>query len=457
MRNRIPLHAILALLALASGACDASDPVEPEPEQPPVVTDSLASISSCEGCHRDYTALKRLHTPDSIIPSGGCSGPPPYVEPYDRVYLSAEGFATFKGTRHGQMSCTQCHGGVDRTPDKKLAHSGNFVKQPSFQAITVCEGCHKEEVSGVRNSLHFNGWGQKLSQIQRAGVQQFSQLHPGIQKGYQENCATCHASCGSCHVNRPPASGGGLMNGHAFDAPTMRDNCTACHSSRGGHAYYGVGTGTKPDVHLTKARFDCMDCHTTAEMHATSGKVYPLRYAVEELPDCKDCHRTAAAVNPYHTTHWEDFNCHVCHSQDYNTCGSCHVAGEGARIHSHQSFKIGLNPLASPDRPYKFSTVRRTLAAPDTWERFGVPQLPSFNAKPIYNYTTPHNIQRWTSRTEFQGPGACYAQCHVIYEAGSYKNRHLYLFSSDFLTEWERNAAKSVVVDGKLPRKWGTP
>ena len=39
-----------------------------------------------------------------------------------------------------------------------------------------------------------------------------------------------------------------LLNGHSFRAPDMRDNCTNCHSSRGGHAYYGVGTGTKPDV-----------------------------------------------------------------------------------------------------------------------------------------------------------------------------------------------------------------
>jgi thiosulfate/3-mercaptopyruvate sulfurtransferase len=287
-------------------------------------------------------------------------------------------------------------------------------------------------------------------------VQSFDQLHPGIQKGYQENCATCHASCGSCHVNRPPAAGGGPLNGHDFAAPTMRDNCTACHSSRGGHAYYGVGTGTKPDVHLTEAGFDCMDCHAVGEMHATRGKIYPRRYTVEELPDCKDCHASAAEKNPYHTTHWEDFNCQVCHSQDYNTCGSCHVAGEGARIHSHQSFKIGINPI-SADRPYKFSTVRRTLAAPDSWELFGVPQLPSFNSKPIYNYTTPHNIQRWTSRTQFKQFGACHAQCHISYELGTYKNRGLYLFSSDFLTEWERNATRGVVVDGKLPRSWGNP
>jgi thiosulfate/3-mercaptopyruvate sulfurtransferase len=440
---------------VALAACSASA-VDPDPLDEPDPDDPSLAIASCEGCHKDYEALKTLHTPDSIIPTGGCSGPPPYIEPYDRVYLAAAGFADFKASKHGELACTQCHGGVDKTADKEVAHSGTFVNQPSFKALDTCEGCHAEIVTGFENSIHMNGWGQKNSQILRAGVQSFDQLHQGIQTGYEQNCATCHASCGSCHVNRPAAGGGGLMNGHDFSPPDMRDNCTACHSSRGGHAYYGVGTGTKPDIHLTKAGFACMDCHSTREMHASDGKIYANRYQVEDLPECTDCHKDVAETNPYHTTHVGDFNCNVCHSQDYNTCGSCHVAGEGARIHSHQSFKIGINPMTK-EKPYKFSTVRRTLAAPDSWSVFGVADLPNFDAKPIYNYTSPHNIQRWTTRTEIVGFGACYSSCHITYELGTYKNRNLYLFSSDFLTEWERNATKSVVVDGKLPRSWGNP
>lgn len=444
----------VVILAVVLAGCSGDDKSLPvEPEKP---ADSILAISSCEGCHKDYNALKRLHTPDAVIPSGGCSGPPPYVEPYDRVFLKADGFAAFKASAHGKLSCTQCHGGVDNVVDKKLAHSGDFVRAPSFQAPRVCETCHKETVQGFKNSIHLNGWGQKNSQIRRAGVQSFSELHPGIQKGYQENCATCHASCGSCHVNRPPAAGGGLMNGHAFSPPSMRDNCTACHSSRGGHAYYGVGTGTKPDVHLTKAGFTCMSCHSTKEMHGSDGAVVANRFQVADLPACTDCHKEVARSNPYHMTHADDFNCQVCHSQDYNTCGSCHVAGAGARIHAHQSFKIGLNPLTT-EKPFKFTTVRRTLAAPDSWEKFGVPYLPNFNAKPIYNYTSPHNIQRWTSRTEIKQFGACDDACHVRYEYGTYKNLNLYLFSSDFLTQWERDAAQAVVVDRKLPRKWSAP
>jgi thiosulfate/3-mercaptopyruvate sulfurtransferase len=420
-------------------------------------TDPNPELASCTGCHSDYEALKTLHSPDTVMPAEGCSGPPPYVAPYDRVYLEPAGFAQFQAGAHGQMECTRCHGGVDGTSDKASAHSVDFARRPSFENLQVCSECHSDVVAGFRYSLHYNGWGQKNSQMTRAGVTEWNALHEGVQAGYEQNCATCHASCGSCHVDRPLAAGGGLMNGHSFAPPDMRDNCTQCHSSRGGHAYYGVGTGTKPDVHLTQAGYTCMDCHTTGEMHATDARIYENRYQVETLPSCKDCHADVQSANAYHIKHVNDFNCNVCHSQDYNTCGSCHVAGEGARIHSYQSFKIGVNPIRD-ERPYEFTTVRRTLAAPDSWEVYGAEDFTAFDQKALYNYTSPHNILRWTSRTEHRKDGdTCYSNCHIILEGRTYRNRELYLFSSDFEFDWERAAAKNVVVDGKLPSQWGKP
>jgi len=440
MRRSAFSLAILAFPVAILAACSDST-TDPPP---------LAENDSCIGCHTDYDLLQEIHTPDSIIPSGGCSGPPPYFQPYDRVYLDSIGFASFQTTTHGQMECTECHGGVGDTSDKATAHSGAFVRYPSFEDIGVCAECHGGIVAGFENGLHYNGWGQRNSQIRRAGVESFEELHEGVQTGYDENCATCHASCGSCHVNRPLAGGGGLMNGHNFAPPEMRDNCTACHSSRGGHAYYGVGVGTKPDVHLTKAGFTCLECHSTNEMHASTGTVYATRYDVDALPQCVDCHVDLEESNVYHKQHYEQFNCQVCHSQDYNECGSCHVGGEGARIHSHQAFKIGLNPLAS--KPYEFSTVRRTLAAPDTWEVYGLPELLDFNDKALFNYTSPHGILRWTSRTEVEESGDCGDACHI---GPNNENRGLYLFREDLLQQWEKDAAAGVVVDGKLPRWWG--
>ncbi len=223
----------------------------------------------------------------------------------------------------------------------------------------------------------------------------------------------------------------------------MMNTCVKCHSSRGGHAYLGVASGTKPDVHLTKAGFDCMSCHKKDEIHGSGVKV-EQRYAYDKLPKCQNCHPNIASSNTFHAVHGSDFNCQVCHSQDYNSCGSCHIGGVGARVTSYQDVKTG----------YKFTLVRRNLAAPDNWEKFGLAQYPSFDAHPTYNYTSPHNIQRKTSRTDVAQGETCFSKCHIVKEGDIFKNKNLYLFDSDLL-DWERNANKKIIVDGKLPSNWG--
>ncbi len=439
--------AFLTILLIITGCTDKDVSVEP--------IDADAQIASCVGCHTNHEALAELADPEDPPEGGGCGGPPPFIPSYDRVHISRDGYDAFKYTVHGALGCTECHGGVDNTADKSLAHSGDFVKHPSTIADQTCAPCHADIVKTAMTSLHAEGWGQKRSQVVRAGVNSFDELPQGIREGYNQNCATCHATCGDCHVTRPPAGGGGLYKDHKFSrTPDMRDNCIACHSSRGGHAYFGIGTGTQPDVHLTKAGYTCIDCHTKNELHG-DGKQYDNRYQMELLPSCYDCHTDIESANPYHTLHIKDLNCHSCHAQDYNNCGSCHVGGEGARIYAHQSFKIALNPLRDV-RPYKFATVRRAPGAPDSWERYGVEVLADFDAKPTFNYTTPHNILRWTSRTQVDDGQPCYDSCHIIHEDDIYRNRHLYLFNSD-LADWERSSNTEIIVDGRLPSSWGTP
>ena len=448
MRNSVVVAPALLGAILLMSACDDSDPT------PPVVDES----ASCVGCHTDYELLEQIATPDSVIPTGGCGGPPPYIEPHDRVFMGGDGFAEFQNSPHGELECIACHNGVDSTSDKTLAHSGDFTASPTHENLdAACAQCHSEIVDNFEHSLHFGGWGQKRSQAIRFGVDSFDELPQAMQHGYEQNCATCHASCGECHVNKPKAIGGGLADGHAFHPPDMRENCTACHSSRGGHAYYGEGTGTQPDVHLTEAGFTCMECHDTHELHNMGGSEVDQRYAMPDLPECEDCHTDLRTQNTYHRVHLTDMNCHTCHSQDYNTCGSCHVGGEGARVHSHQSFKIALNPI--PDlKPHKFATVRRTPAAPDSWSVFGIETLDNFDAKPTFNYTTPHNILRWTTRTEVAEGESCYANCHIIAEEdGTLRNRHLYLFESDFGVDWMIRPNQEIFVDGHLPDDWGLP
>ena len=417
--------------------------------------DKSPKLSSCEKCHTDYALLKAVHAPDTDPPVGGCGGEAPHYAPYDRVYMGGEGYESFMTETHYQVGCTSCHNGNGTANDKNLAHSGDFISHPSMFAEDKCSSCHSEIVSNFPTSLH-NGTGQKRKVALRSGLsgpQDFDQLPAHQIEGYNKNCATCHASCGDCHTVRPPIAGGGLSKGHAFTkTPDMVQTCVACHTSRGGHAYLGVASGTQPDVHLTKMGYDCLDCHSGSEMHG-SGTMVEQRYAYDKLPQCTDCHTSSATSNTYHSMHYDDFNCQVCHSQDYNNCGSCHIGGTGARVPSYLGFKIAANPMPDLKPGFKFTLVRRTLAAPDNWMEYGVEEYADFDSQPTYNYTSPHNILKWTSRTTVPQGASCATNCHVRNEEGVLINKGLYLFRDDLL-EWEIDATGPITVDDKLPAGW---
>jgi hypothetical protein len=57
-------------------------------------------------------------------------------------------------------------------------------------------------------------------------------------------------------------------------------------------------------------------------------------------------------------------------------------------------------------------------------------------------------------RTKVAAGAACYANCHIIRDGDTYRNRELYLFESDLKEPWEKSASRNIVVDGKLPAKW---
>ena len=432
------------------------------------------SKNTCEGCHTDYDLLKKVYSPDPPSTGGhGCGGEAPHYEPYDRVILRGDGYTQFKNSVHGKLGCVVCHNGIESVDNsdykvvKEKAHSGNFIASPSQHATEKCATCHPDIVSRTHNSTHEQGWGQKSMVTIRYGLgtgkEKFEQLPQELKEAYKSNCSSCHGTCAECHVTRPAAGGGGLINGHNFNkTPDMRNNCTTCHVSRGGHAYFGEGIGTVPDVHLTKAGFTCMSCHTQNEVHG-DGNYYDQRYKNKLKPECEDCHSGLENANDYHSMHINDFNCQTCHSQDYNNCGSCHVGtDEGARVASHQKFKIGMNPI-SDIKPYKMATLRQSLMAPDSWDHYGISNLNNFNEKPTYKYTTPHNIIRWTARTDtskitldenVEQP-LCAQACHIYKDSdGNIKNKQYYLFESDLIESWEKSATSKYTVDGKLPLWW---
>ena len=123
-----------------------------------------------------------------------------------------------------------------------------------------------------------------------------------------------------------------------------------------------------------------------------------------------------------------------------------------------------MNPL--PDiKPYKMVTLRQSLMAPDSWDHYGVDIMPNFDIRPTYKYTTPHNIIRWTARTDTSQividknslHPPCSQACHILGEdsLGVRINSQYYLFESDLTEDWQKSSTSQYAVDGKLPEWWG--
>ena len=59
------------------------------------------------------------------------------LEPWEKVLVDSE---TYPSTDHGQLKCTDCHGG-QQDPDKDTAHN-EMNARPSAGEAAVCAECH---------------------------------------------------------------------------------------------------------------------------------------------------------------------------------------------------------------------------------------------------------------------------------------------------------------------------
>jgi hypothetical protein len=364
------------------------------------------------------------------------------------VFVS-EGFLS---TTHGKLNCIACHGGNPDTNDKVQAHV-DIVADPSEEAETYCAGCHAGIVDNFANSLHKTQHGYYKLFEDRAGFDLRNDPH--LSGEFDNECGKCHTTCGQCHISRPNAVKGGFTYGHVFKkTPNMTNNCTACHGSRVGAEYLGENVGFSPDVHWTPNAKRCEFCHTGAELHG-NGQLFDTRYDDRNTlaPECEDCHSDVKEANLYHTTHWANaenndavshLSCQVCHAQDYKSCNSCHVGGAGITGDSYMDYKIGVNPLKSSHRPYDYVVLRHIPISDDTFEPWGVASLANYSSLPTWKYATPHNIQRWTSRTDTTDNASCWGKCHNNWVP----SLDTYLRETDLL-EGEIEANQSVLMPVK--------
>jgi thiosulfate/3-mercaptopyruvate sulfurtransferase len=353
------------------------------------------------------------------------------LEPWEKVLVNGEEFIV---TVHGQIECTECHGGI-QDPDKEVAHEG-IVGSPSEDPDNFCADCHPKVVAMGENSLHNNLTGYWYA----IDARRSPNSHDELSEMFGNHCASCHTTCGDCHVSQPGTVGGGLVDGHLFNAtPSMTQNCTACHGSRVGNEYLGKHEDIKADVHFRQGRMSCVDCHTDHEMHGQPAQCQEChpgpetemvpppehRYAGTQTPRCDTCHASVSTGEDgffMHQMHGSDLACQVCHSEAYTSCDGCHVALSETTGNpffetdgSYLTFFIGNNPFPSYQRPYKYVPVRHVPISRDSYAYYGDDLLSNFDDLETWKYTTPHNIQRITPQA--QSCNACHGNKDIFLTA----------------------------------------
>jgi thiosulfate/3-mercaptopyruvate sulfurtransferase len=356
------------------------------------------------------------------------------LEVWEKVFLKD---ADFVESTHGQLGCSLCHGGDDQQHDKSLAHV-NLIIDPSGEG--KCTACHQDTAHVNELSLHTTLAGfTSVLEARGGNLEEGSALDTVM----ENHCEQCHTSCGQCHVSRPDELGGGLVSGHKFrETPSTQYNCVACHGSRVGAEYLGENEGVPADVHWTSATMTCTACHGD-ELHGAD-ETAATRYENPDLVRCEDCHADVLSNtegNAQHEQHLDDLACQVCHSTTYKNCYGCHVSIDEDGLPCRTSepsvmqFEIGLNPIQSSERPYKYVVLRHVPTCAGTCDYYGDDLLPDFDALPTWKYATPHNIQLQTPQNE-----SC-DSCHG--------NPDIFLTEEDILPE--ETEANKVVIVSQIP------
>ncbi len=358
------------------------------------------------------------------------------LEPQKKVLVSDQ----FLESVHGELSCTDCHGGDDAADDKESAHKG-YDPYPSVNSPQeTCGECHEEIATTAPQSLHATLATFPKYMEKRASAETWDKVNHGRER----HCASCHATCGSCHVSRPQYVGDGFINGHMFRAkPDTINQCMACHGSRIGNEFSGNrGLG---DIHVSKYTMVCKDCHKAEEMHAAAPEDIENRYHLNEAASCKDCHKELEYGSVIdHKIHRNKVQCQACHSQSYTNCYSCHTGTDEQGIpyfvtnDDYEDLKIGKNPDKTASSGYEYVLLRHVPVDPKLFDYYIKDGFPRFDSLSTWKKTSPHNIQRKTWQN---------ANCN-----NCHGQRDLFL-SEDDLLDYEKEANAHIVVsDEEIPK-----
>ncbi|WP_035588447.1 hypothetical protein [Hippea jasoniae] len=272
-----------------------------------------------------YYFKKAKHIPQST-PNEGC------------VICHNESGGVGKSHPFSVFGCYSCHDGNPYTLDKNKAHIG-IIKNPARleYAKEKCSKCHNDIIKRINNSIMATNKGiigvlsEKLENkqlylsIEEIKNNDNTTITKDLSVNYfRKMCAACHINQKqNIFKNKTKIRGGGCIDCHGvkgknhtqFTTTIPSSKCIKCHnrSNRIGLSYYGkfqsAGYGTPyihgefshkilnenrfylqlhADIHYTKYKLDCIDCHTEWGLMG-DGHAYK-RYENQVIIQCIDCH-----------------------------------------------------------------------------------------------------------------------------------------------------------------------
>ena len=102
--------------------------------------------------------------------------------------------------------------------------------------------------------------------------------------------------------------------------------------------------------------------------------------------------------------------------------------------------------------------MRHIPVVRDSYSPWGHETLANYDDRVTWEYSSPHNIKRFTPQTDTTGGVSCGASCHLTGDkAQENLDRFLWQADVDEVYPDESVANEPVVVDDRLPNSWLKP
>jgi hypothetical protein len=132
------------------------------------------------------------------------------------------------------------------------------------------------------------------------------------------DCLNCHVkSCDTCHKTE---TGGNAA--YSLKAAGNQEVCLHCHKREMVIMKMDKSAHLE-DVHLKK-QMQCMDCHTTREVHGDGAEYDSMKLPGVLDAKCENCHKSLKMTTS-HAIHQGKLDCNACHVRHVVSCSNCHI------------------------------------------------------------------------------------------------------------------------------------